>query len=568
MIVKSNRINKPSRIAVLAGIPAVLILVVAASFSSRIRAQGGEVDGVPVPNPILRSNELLAEAQPDDCFNGIGVDYPPMNPDGTCDVGQPKTNESYIWGMTEQSGKLYFGSMANAACIVSGQTSLAEDGIMGGGEINGPRNLVCEYGESQFAREHPLLPDGIGDWRAPSIYQYDLATDELKRMNIRDSLLKRTLGIRGAGSIDNIAFLAGSNVFTHSIDIFAFKADTGDYLGSCENSAYTYARKWQVADGVLYVGVGSQTNGAVLRWNGTIDSFAGNFCDDFQEVGRIPTWTASMTVYTGGDGQDRIAVNTVPIKNSIGVGVYISPPLGPDGLDPSDADSWVNVWNPGMYEPDHIVRQFGYSGGAIQSFDGWVYWGTIHLPHSAPFKVHQNCAQNFCFGVPANQQELDALEDGVFRTTSIWRGRNLEDSATREIQLLYGESELPACHSPHSFELTSTGWTPLYGHSGFDNPSNLYTWQMDEFDGHLFIGTFDAVYGPPQTGADLWRFDNSNSPAVNENFRGLGDTNNYGIRAMVGLSDGSALMLGMANPSNLDIGGGWELRRLKERPAP
>ena len=40
MIVKSNRINKPSRIAVLAGIPAVLILVVAASFSSRISAAG------------------------------------------------------------------------------------------------------------------------------------------------------------------------------------------------------------------------------------------------------------------------------------------------------------------------------------------------------------------------------------------------------------------------------------------------------------------------------------------------------------------------------------------------
>ena len=48
-----------------------------------------------------------------------------------------------------------------------------------------------------------------------------------------------------------------------------------------------------------------------------------------------------------------------------------------------------------------------------------------------------------------------------------------------------------------------------------------------------------------QYGADLWRFDSSDTPAVNENYSGLGDTYNYGIRALSPLSDGSGLIAGM-----------------------
>jgi hypothetical protein len=180
-------------------------------------------------------------------------------------------------------------------------------------------------------------------------------------------------------------------------------------------------------------------------------------------------------------------------------------------------------------------------------------------------RVHKNCTYPYCFGMPANPEEEQALEQGTFRTATLWRGRNLENAATREIQLLYGETELPACHSPHSFEMTPTGWTPLYGRSGFGNRRNAYIWQMDVFDGRLFVGTYDSSpVGAPDIGADLWRFDSPDSPAVNENYSGLGDPNNYGIRSMHGLDDESALIIGTANPFNLSPGGGWELRRLKE----
>ena len=91
----------------------------------------------PVPDPVLGINQLLAQAMPDECFDGVGVDYPPINPDGTCDQGQPKANQSYVWGLTEQGGKLWFGTLSNAACILDG---------LAGGQPTVTSLFDCEFG--------------------------------------------------------------------------------------------------------------------------------------------------------------------------------------------------------------------------------------------------------------------------------------------------------------------------------------------------------------------------------------------------------------------------------------
>ena len=527
---------------------------------------------LPTPQPELTNIQLLAQAPADECFNGIGVDYPPINPDGTCTQGQPKANQAYIWGLTEQSGKLWFGTLANAACIL--------DGLIEGGPTVVDNQFACEFGTSQYARTFPAIPDSLGDWRLPKIYSWDLATGELVQRQVGSPLLQNTLGFRGAGSIDNIAFLGGPTLDHTGVNIFAFRADTGQSLGSCKLSGYEYIRSWERVDGVLYVGVGTATRGAVLRWNAPRRVIPGGFCNRFSEVGHLTADAADIASYIDGQGQNRLAVSTVPIRTSsggsgAGTGVWISPPIPAGGLRPADADNWTQVWSPLEYDPDPIVSRFGYAGGAVEYFDGWLYWGTIHLQNSKALGIHETCTQPYCFGTPANEEEEQALNAGVYRTTSLWRGRNLEDPGTREIQLLYGESELPACCSaPKTFTMTPTGWTPLYGASGFDNPGNEYTWQMAVFNGRLYVGTFDAsvLQGdagiPAQYGADLWRFDSSDSPAVNENYIGLGDRFNYGIRILHPLDDGSGVIAGMANPFNLRTGGGWELRKLKEGPPP
>lgn len=532
---------------------------------------------VPVPQPILTDNRLLWQVAPDECFNGVGVDYPPINADGTCSQGQPKANQSYVWSLVEANGRLWFGTMANTACVLNGTrdvTPILED------------TFVCEYGESQYARTYPSLTDIQGDWRPPRIYSWDLATGTPTEREVNSPLLQSTLGLRSAGAIDGYVFLAGASRLGDAVNFFAYNADTAKYVGACTRTDYNYIRGSALVDGVLYLGVGSLTHGAVLRWNGPAASHATNYdyCNNFVEVGKLTANVANITRYVDAEGKDRLAITTVPIRaagdGSIaakagappaeGNGVWISPPIPMGGLTPDQANSWRQVWSPLQYDPDPIVQRYGYSMGAIRQYDGWVYWGTIHNQNSQAWTVEQTCTKPFCFGVPTNSREQHALNEGVYRSTSFWRGRNLENPRTREIQLLYGESQLPVCCSaPKTFGLQPTGWTPLYGPSGFGNRGNEYTWTMTEFDGHLFIGTYDAsiLQGPsaePEYGADLWRIDSSDSPAVNEDYSGMGDIRNYGIRALHALDDGSGVIVGLANPANLAPGGGWELRLLKE----
>lgn len=50
---------------------------------------------LPPPKPEqIFSNALVAKANPDECFDGIGVHYPTPNPNGSCPEGQPKTNQA------------------------------------------------------------------------------------------------------------------------------------------------------------------------------------------------------------------------------------------------------------------------------------------------------------------------------------------------------------------------------------------------------------------------------------------------------------------------------------------
>jgi len=534
---------------------------------------------VPVSQPILTHNQLLWQVAPDECFNGVGVDYPPINPDGSCSTGQPKANQSYIWSLVEANGRLWFGTMANTACVLNGTRAVTP--IIGG-------NYVCEYGMSEFARTYPSLTDIQGDWRPPRIYSWDLAAGTLTEREVNSSLLQTTLGLRSAGTVGDNVFLAGGSRLGNAVNFFAYSASTGKYLGACSRTEYNYVRASALVDGVLYLGVGSTTHGAVLRWTGpTAVSAAGyDYCNQFVEVGRVTADVANITRYTGADGQGRLAITTVPIRaagggdiasaasasSGAGTGVWISPPIPEGGLTPDQANGWKQVWSPLQYDPDPIVSRYGYSGGAIAEYDGWVYWGTIHNQNSLAQQVEESCTKPFCFGTPNSPQEQRALNQGIYRSTSFWRGRNLENPRTREIQLLYGESQLPVCCvSPKVFGMQPTGWTPLYGPSGFGNPGNEYVWTMAVFDGHLFIGTYDAsvLQGPSaeqEIGADLWRIDSSDSPAVNENYTGLGDKGNYGIRALHALDDGSGVIAGMANPANLQPGGGWELRLLEEGP--
>lgn len=493
----------------------------------------------------VESNKLLANAESDECYAGIGVDYPDGPP---CPVGSvEKTNQAYVWGLTQTGDSLWFGTGANVLCTTWGaflDTEPTES------EYN-----VCEFGESQIARENPLVDPSAGDWRPPKIYRYDLTTHTLIDRTPDDPMIELSMGIRSAGSHDGVVFMAGGSL-DGSVIMFAFDSDTREYLGSRKFAQYSTIRKWLVVKGQLYTGMGLRSGGGqILRWRGSRNDLW-----IFQVVGEVDGVPRELAEYIDGKGRSRIAVSAT--------GIWISSPIWFQGLFPWQSRSWKQIWAPGDYEPDKITGST-YAGGDLHCFDGWLYFGTMHIPPRTAM-IHSECRNpQVCFGKPESEEEWDVLNEGTWRATTIWRARNLE-SSNPEIQLLYGEAELPA-YNPvtRTFDLVPNvgGYQPLYGSSGFGNKHNVYDWTMEAADGHLFVGTADGSQllggdDPVEFGADLWSFDSSDGPAVAEDINGLGNPLSYGIRTLIASEDGTKLYAGMANSNNLAEKGGWELREL------
>lgn len=601
----------------------VLLAVLPALTATPTAAAGAGVTGLLPLTPPTFEHQLLAKATPDECFNGIGMPYPPGPP---CEQGQAKVNQAYVWSLAQANNRLWFGTGANVNCIVTGSTL----------SLPTPRlndDYVCEFAQSQIVKQNPTMPTNVGDHRQPRVYVYDLSsgsqtekTDDIKNASADDaSRLKRTLGLRAGGTHQGVVLLAGPALGT-SVNMFAFDTATGQYLGSANFTKYGNIRHFLVADDVLYAGVGVGSNGRdggyILRWAG---DRAHPF--NFVEVGQLPAQVADLTLHDGrvfvstwsaaaggslaagsvAGGAASVGAGVGSLLGRLGVkptseadpgiaGVWMSPPLsdGERGLTVDDTARWKQVWSAASYEPDPIIAGT-YGLGALVSYEGYLYWGTMHVPMKSTSKIAESYP-------PANETEARATLENSQRAVSIFRGKRF-DTLLEKVELLYGEADLPAYNvaannGAGAWEMTSTGYRARYGHIGFGNIYTNYTWTMAVSDGRLFVGTMDWSYlakdllpqaaaqmgfsnaanglsaaldpitiDPEIYGGDLWMFDSNLQPATVVDTKGMGNYLNYGFRTMI--ADGSTLYLGMANPMNLrtdpadDVPeGGWELIKL------
>jgi hypothetical protein len=540
------------------------------------------------------THELLAKAAPDECFNGLGAGVTFALPD--CPGGQPKVNEAYVWGLTDYQDSMWFGTAPNVHCLVMG-------GFLGSTSPITTNSYVCEFGLGPYSTTLPAL---IGDWRPPSAYVYDITADALTEVTPNgqggrpfDPRLIRTLGIRSAATLGDYVFLAGPALTpTASINIFLFNAATQSYVGSVNKPEYNNIRKWLEVDGVLYAGVGKGTEGAVLRYVGNPADPATRW--DFVEVGTLDADAAELALHDG-----RIFVNTWPNGFAGGdvAGLYMSPPIPAGGFSAPPV-AWEKVFAYDQYEPDPLIART-YGGGALHSFEGELYWGTMHVPFLATLAHMANYSDDYSLADPSRPDQLDFLNAmfGSQRSVTIFKGDNF-GTPEEQVQVAYGMEQLPA------FDPISLTWSltdtligpPLYGAAGFDNMYNNYTWSMAEYDGQLFVGTMDwsfliqdfidlymglidTLFGgelpldiditlpDAVSGADLFRFYDNSQPAIAESRSGVGNYTSYGVRNLLGREDG--LYLGMANPMNLltDLTddkpeGGWELLRLTRHLIP
>jgi len=443
---------------------------------------------------------------------------------------------------------------------------------------------------------------GLGDWRAPKIYRYDIATgvNEDKTpspLTEAGQHILSTVGLRSAGTHNGVVFLAGPGFGggEMSVNMFAFNAATGDFLGSHVFTDYDNIRKWIVANGELYTAVGDKNAtvvgeteeyvGRVLKWEGDI-----NNPFDFKEVGYLPGSGAELAFHDG-----RLFVSTWPGAELTGSaafsGLYMSETVPATG-GLNTLTVWKEIWNAADYEPDPVVART-YGGGAVASFDGHLYWGTMHVPGVALMAATQ------AYGLDTNDDAL--MRDAMIATNraiSIYRASNFTDNGAATKELLYGDSKLGKYDTNMTsptfetfIEVDNNMGAALWGEAGFGNAFNNYTWTMNVFKDILYVGTMDwsylleelaADYGlsPAEVayllssahkGADLWRIESSaGSGAIAEDLTGIGNYGSYGIRTMV--SDADHLYLGMANPMNLmtDLTddkpeGGWELIKMSEK---
>lgn len=487
--------------------------------------QGGRFAWNEDSNPIQEQQRLertlLAHAPVDECFAGIGVQGAAPAADGTCPADQlPKKNQAYVWGLTRTGHDLWFGTVANVLCQVL-------DGMILGDPSFSTQNpyYVCEGSKSA---------SGMGDFRPPHLYRYNLDRHELTTLDPASggaaALLASTFGFRSAGQADGVVFLAGPAAVGGGINVFAFDADTGDLLGAQNLPQYDDLRTWVYAGGALYAGVANAADatasacaasaapceepkprGAILRWRGSKADPSTLF--SFEVVGAIDNEAANLAFHDG-----RLFVTTWPsltasdFEHARPAGLFMSPPLGQAGLTVCDTASWTELWSVADYDPDPIA-QLTTAGGALASFGGKLYWGTMSVPFLATAAAHQLIKAGLDLDADGDGKvqgdEWLTLTLGTHRSVAVFTLSAPDPLPIGDcviapgyvIELLFGERYLPRYDAalkmytvlPDAAHQNVAGLMPLRGSSGFGNFFNAYVWSMEVYRDTLYIGTFDWV---------------------------------------------------------------------------
>jgi hypothetical protein len=582
-----------------------LAAIAVATAATAALGAGDASAGFRTPPPSLQQNggtsspfQLLAKAQPDECYGGIGADYVAMPSNGQCPAGRtPKVNQSYVWGQVQSGNDIWFGTAASPQCLIGATDSSEND------------KYVCEGEQSDFRNEFsPALPGFVGDWRPPEMYRYKNASggspvsqlqvspnlQKLTLTGAAEDLRNKTMGLRSAATIGNIVFLAGPALEGVGVNVFAFERNTGLSLGAQSFPQWDDIRRWVVADGVLYAAVAkSPLGGALIRWTGDLSNpFS------FDVVGNTPSEAAEVAVHNG-----KLYVGTWPDLQdnaSDPASVFQTQALPGGGFTAGSPATLTKIWGADQYEPDPFIRRT-YGIGAMQSFRGRLIWGTMQVPSTGALAHLTFYAGSYPAEGPSPQQLLDIVTKTNRAVTLL---STTGDGATPAVDVLYGYKTMPVWQDAPGagtggqFVNTANlmapgGLSPRYGAAGFGNDFNTYNWSMVVGPRGLYIGTIDwqglldtltgGSSSDPQTqllvtilklqmrrnqeGADLFRmtggWNNSLSPVTLISGNGAGNASNYGIRNLS--TDGNRIFLGTANPFNkLTSGlapGGWELKR-------
>ncbi len=557
--------------------------------------------------PLDANFHVLAQAQPNEWYTGLGGAYTPYVPGAAVpsSTATPLVEQDYVWGLTQAPNSagdtvVWYGTSGD-------NIALAQDA--GGGGLTTGRvssTSVVEGGQSQFPLVPVALRPYLGDWRPPQIHMYDLKTGVDTNVTPEDPLILETLGLRSAGSANGVVLLAGPSLYGLGINVFAFNASTGAYLGSKALLQYADIRSWAAytpapVNGVaqptqLYAGVANNTTagtGSVLRWTGSVSSpFS------FAVVGNLNAEGANIAVYDNHlfvdtwPAADGTALQALGVTTNTVASLYMSPALSATPLPTvtSTDTSWKVVWTVAQYDPDPALAK-SYGGGALTAYNGSLYWGTLQ-PQGAGTDALKTAYPDYA----GASSTYGGAPDNSTRAGAVFSGQ-LSNSGAFTSQLVVGNTSLPVFSTTTegaTFTWTSTANSyasqspaPLAA-AGFGDAQNVYIWSMAVQDGKLYIGTYNEATGPlgptyvtdkanlaavntyAQTkygstashmGADLYSIyattPGQQGTLATVSQDGAGNPLNHGVRNLIatganGTTD-YGLILGMANSANLEV---------------
>ena len=415
----------------------------------------GLIGAAAVGDVHAQSFQLLEKSQPDQWYTGLGGPYFTIDQAQPTDA-IPKVNQDYVWSMADGGSSIWFGTGAGTAAaagassqIIVGQTPTSFEADSRGGT----KLFAWEYGDSTFPGVPTQLKAYLGDWRPPKFYQYDPSSGTLTDRTPNDPLVNITLGLRSAGSANGVVLFGGLAYTNVGICMFAFDANTGAFLGSRLMPRYSNIRRWINTPAGLYTSVlnttPAVTRGSVIRWAGnTRNPFV------FTTVGLLDNQGAYMTYHNdrlivGTWQEDSIlpaALRQVPQLASVLPpldlpplsGLWMSPALGRTGLLPVHAPFWTKVWDPTAYEPDEKLA-LGYSMGALESFGGSLYFGTLHFPNSGAAAF----LGQYGYSAPRPPRNSGIPRNATERSIIIVKATGLGGRTPATFELLYGNEQVP-----------------------------------------------------------------------------------------------------------------------------
>ncbi|MCP5067427.1 MAG: hypothetical protein GY946_12760 [bacterium] len=341
-------------------------------------------------------------------------------------------------------------------------------------------------------------------------------------------------------------------------------------------------------DEALYLSLGAEMFSSaypnhLLRWRGTREQPFGREGDrsptpGFEIVGDLGEAGAGAEFL---EHRGRLIVTTWGSEDSPAA-MLQSQAIPKGGFTQAAPAVFSKVLDAGDFDPDPVIA-YSWLMGAIEEYEGEIYWGIILPPGRA---IQQLVLEHPTILFDAQNSIVKA-----HRRTHLFR-TNFEDPDAPRTELLYGEKELWAYENDEWLRRPNAmGLAPLFGDAGYGEYFNDYTWTMVNYRGSLYVGTFDtsgamqafredtdcywacfilrglAEHEPTQgrtPGFDLYRFDTPDRPPVVVTMDGFGNPANNGVRNAIVMGD--ELFIGSSTYSNLDTAegsAGWELFRIR-----